>query len=140
MKTSNQNSESDKSHFLNLFSLAISDSKVSIQEIELLYKIGIENGMDKDKIDYLIENPHKVKFIKPETLDEMITQLYDFCRMIISDEKVDVRETILYRSLTSQFGISGDKSMLLLDLFLEGIKSGTNKDVLFQEAKDNLTI
>ena len=127
------------SHFLNLFSLAISDNDVSAKELELLYIIGIENGVSKDEVDFLIDNPHKVKFIKPTTIDDTIEQLFDFSRMILADQKIDVREIVFFKSLTSHLDITEGGSEDILDILLDGINAGEAKSSLINKVKQTIT-
>jgi hypothetical protein len=123
------------SHFLNLFSLAISDAEVTTKELELLYSIGIENGVSSDEVDYLIDNPHKVKFVKPSSTDGILEQLFDFCRMILADQKVDVREVMFFKSLTSHLDITESKSERILDVLVDGLKVGEEKSSLITKVK-----
>lgn len=141
MENINYSNERNKinSHFLNLFSLAISDSEVSAKELELLYSIGIENGVSKDKVDFLIDNPHKVKFVKPTSIDDNIEQLFDFCRMILADQKVDVREIMFFKSLASRLDISEDGAENILDILIDGLKADEEKSSLISKVKKNLT-
>jgi hypothetical protein len=127
------------SHFLNLFSLAISDTNVSAQEIELLYSIGIENGVSQDEVDFLIDNPHKVKFTKPASIDDTIAQLFDFCRMILADQKVDVREIVFFKSLASHLDISEEIAENILDILIDGLRAGEEKSSLINKVKKTLT-
>jgi len=126
------------SHFLNLFSLAISDSVVTAEELELLYSIGIENGVSKVEVDYLIDNPHKVRFVEPTSTDDLIEQLFDFCRMILADNKIDIREIAVFKSLASHFKISEANSENILEIFLDGLKEGESKVSLITKIKQTL--
>ena len=45
-----------KSHFLNLYSIALSDLEVETTELELLYKFGEQRGITKNEINDIIIN------------------------------------------------------------------------------------
>jgi len=125
-----EDKEKTNSHFMNLFSLAIADSEVSVQELELLYSIGIENGITKEDVDYLIDNPHKVRYSKPSTIDDTIEQLYHFCQMILADKRVDVREVAFVKSIMKSFNIGDNQSENILDILIDGMLQGETKSIL----------
>ena len=141
METTNNSEDRNKinCHFLNLFSLAISDALVTPEEIELLYKIGTEKGVSKDDIDFLIDNPHKVKFVKPVSIDDTIEQLFDFCRMILADQRVDVREIMFFKSLATHFDITEIQAEKILEIFVDGLKLGEEKSSLIAKVKQIFT-
>lgn len=129
------NRKKTNSHFLNLFSLAIADSEVSAEELELLYSIGIENGVSKEDVDYLIDNPHKVKYVKPDTIEDTIEQLFDFGRMILADQKVDVREIAVFKSIATHLNISEERSETILEILIEGLKINEGRDSLISKIR-----
>ena len=132
MSTDRQQDESKKisSHFLNLFSLAIADSDVSPKEIELLYDLGIEGGVSKAEVDFLIDNPHKVKFVAPNSIHEKSEQLFDFCRMILADGRIDVREILTFKTLSKLLKIEDNQAQDILTIYIDGIKEGKQKSEL----------
>ena len=93
-----------QSHFLNLYAMALSDNQIDTVELEVLYKIGQEKGVDKSEIDQIILNPDKVKFSFPDTLSEKVVYLYDLAKIILADGIVDKNEikTLLTSSFSSK--------------------------------------
>lgn len=128
-----------QSHFLNLFSLAIADSHVSAEELELLYTIGIENGITREEVDFLVDNPHKVKYTRPETLDDTLEELFDFGRMILADHKVDVREIMVFKSLAMHLDIAENKVENAIEVLIDGLRVNEEKSQLISKIKQILS-
>ena len=116
-----------QSHFLNLYAMALSDTQIETIELETLYKIGQEKGVEKSEIDQVILNPDKVKFTFPDTLDEKIIYLYDFAKIILADGVVDKHERKTLELFCNKFGFQEDN--------IAGIA-----DFLIASAKDNLQV
>lgn len=116
-----------QSHFLNLYAMALSDTQIETIELETLYKIGQEKGVEKSEIDQVILNPDKVKFTFPKTLDEKIIYLYDFAKIILADGIVDKNEQRTLELFCNKFGFEEEN--------IAGIA-----DFLIASAKDNLQI
>ena len=116
-----------QSHFLNLYAMALSDTQIETIELETLYKIGQEKGVEKSEIDQVILNPDKVKFTFPDTLDEKISYLYDFAKIILADGVVDKHEIKTLELFCNKFGFEEDN--------IAGIA-----DFLIASAKENLQV
>ncbi len=115
-----------KSHFLNLYSLALSDNEVAIDELQLLYDIGINRGFKKEDIDYIIDNPHKINYEKPQSKKDLMEQVIDFTRIILADGKIDLREVITFRAIAKKIGLEKENMNRILDTIIENLKN--NKD------------
>ena len=48
-----------KSHFLNLYHIALCDMQIEPVELEKLYSIGIEKGISTSEIDSIVLHPDK---------------------------------------------------------------------------------
>jgi len=133
-KMTSDNFTRQKSHFLNLFSLALSDNNVEPSELEILYEIGIEYGFDKREIDFLIENPHKVKIDLPESNDEIIRQLIDLTRIILADGKIDIREISSLKAYCKNVGLDEKKLEEIIMILVDGLKAKENVNILSNRA------
>lgn len=125
-KFKSENFIKEKSHFLNLFSLALADNAVDPSELEVLYNIGVEHNFEKEEIDFLINNPHKVKFVVPQTTQEIVKQIYDLIKLLLADGKIDIREIVSLRAFCEKVGISSTKVDSIIDFAIEEIKNGMN--------------
>lgn len=127
-----------KSHFLNLYSIALSDLEVETTELELLYKLGEQRGISKDEINNVIINPNSFKIKVPETLEEKIEFLYEFALMIWVDGKVDEFERNAMIRFCRIFGFVDESILEIADFLLEEAKKGTSRSDLLNLATKNV--
>lgn len=127
-----------KSHFIDLFSIALSDNEIDTKELELLYSIGKANGIAQEQIDIVIKNPHKVKTYIPENPIEKIERLYDFAKMVLADGKVDIREVEILKNFCKKFGFIEDNIPELIEFLIEESKKGTSKEEILNIVQQNL--
>lgn len=115
--------DSLKSHFLNLYSMALADTEFDETEIVTLYKIGEERGIAKEEIDEIILNPSTIKFNLPETLNEKIEYLYDYAKMILADGKVEDVEIKSLEKFCSKFEFRDENIQAITELLLDAAKN-----------------
>jgi hypothetical protein len=127
-----------KSHFLNLYSVALSDCQVDTTELELLYKFGEERGIPKEDIEKVILHPHKVSFTIPEDILKKIEYLYDYARMIWADKKVDPFEEATLIKFCIKFGFEKKNAKGIADFLIEEAKKDTPKAEVFQIVNQNI--
>lgn len=127
-----------KSHFLNLFSIALSDMEVDTTELELLYHIGEDRGVPKEEIEYLIMHPNKVNFHIPEETVKKVEYLYDFALMIYADGKVEQYEEEALERFIKAFGFLDENISELKSLLLSKAKENTSRDEFIQEVKKTI--
>ena len=127
-----------QSHFLNLYSMALADSQIDTVELETLYKIGQDKGIEKSEIDEIILHPDKVKFSFPDTLDEKITYLYDFAKIILADGVVDKNEKKTLELFCSRFGFEEENITAITEFLITSAKENLELDVLLQIINENL--
>lgn len=110
-------------HFLNLYSLALADSKFDEKEIAVLYRLGEERGIPKDKIDSMLLNPPNTEQLHlPETLEEKIEYLYDYAKMILADGIVHEEETNTLEKFCIKFHFEATNAPAIAQLLLEAAK------------------
>lgn len=115
--------ESLKSHFLNLYALALTDSHFDEKEIYLLYKLSEDKGLSKADLDNLLQNPGNVQFHFPDTLQERIEYLYDYARMILADNLVEEEELSTLRKFCIRLGFAEDNTASIMDFLLEAARN-----------------
>lgn len=138
MNTNYNLDSSVKSHFLNLFSIALSDSTMDPVELKMLYNIGLEKGIKKEEVDFIINNPHKVRFYKPVTILESIDQLYDLVRMVLADGVIDPRELTVCSTIAEKLGFQKENIPDLVDFLIEEKRKNTPKDELISKIRNTL--
>ncbi len=121
-----------QSHFLNLYSIALADAQIDTIELEVLYRIGEEKGIEPSEIDAIILHPDKIKFTLPSTLDEKISYLYDFAKIILADGIVDTSERHTLELFCRRFGFEEDNVSSIADFLLASAKEKMElSDLLF---------
>jgi hypothetical protein len=124
--------ESLKSHFLNLYAMALTDSQFDETEIYLLYKISEDKGIPKTEIDNLLLNPATLQFHFPESLEERIKYLYDYAKMILADGKVDVNEMKTLEKFCLRMEFSAENTASIMELLISAAKSQVSDTELIQ--------
>lgn len=127
-----------QSHFLNLYAMALSDTQIDTVELETLYKIGQEKGIEKSEIDQVILNPDKVKFTFPDNLNEKITYLYDFAKIILADGVVDKNERSTLELFCNRFGFEEENITGIADFLIASAKENMEVTTLLQIINENL--
>ena len=126
-----------KSHFLNLFHIALSDNEIDPLELKELYRIGDENGVPKDEINFIIENPHKVQASEINSDLQLFHNFLDISRMILADNKIDPREILLFRRLAKRYNVTSDIADSLIEYLIDLIKDNP-KETYTAESIDKL--
>lgn len=124
-----------KSHFLNLYMLALSDNNFDEKELETILQIGEEKGISQEAFEDIIINPTSVKIEYPTGFIEKIKLLYDFTRVIWADEKVDDDEKISFLKFCHKFGFEPQESNELFLWLLDLAKVQTPSSELDNEIK-----
>lgn len=127
-----------KSHFLNLYSIALSDLEIDTLELEMLYHFGEERGISKEEIDRIILHPNEVKFTIPEELLEKVELLYDFAKMIWADGKVEEFEKEAMNRFCRLFGFVDEHTDDITNFLLDEAKKGTSFEKIKQIVKENM--
>ncbi len=120
-----------KSHFLNLYHILLSDTVVDPTELATLYAIGIEKGVDKEEINQLLFTPCQI--VIPQALETKIEYLYDFARMIWSDNNIDENELQTLKLFCRKFGFYEENIEEICQFLLERAKQRmTTQEVINQ--------
>ena len=127
-----------KSHFLNLYSIALSDTEIDSKELALLYKLGIERGVTKEDIETIILNPEKVKFSIPDDVLIKIEYLYDFARMICADNKIENDEKVALEKFCLKFGFEHANVSTIAEFLIFEANKGSNLQIVIEQVKQTL--
>jgi hypothetical protein len=85
-----------------LINLAAIDHIIDVKEVNLIHMIGKANGMTKDEVDHMIQNPTTITKMDAMSDEEKFEHLYYLILMMKSDGRVlkteiDFCETIAHR-------------------------------------------
>jgi hypothetical protein len=139
-QNSNEAGENLKGHFIDLFSIALSDSNLDTKEIEMLYNIGIENGVDREDMDTILRNPHKIRTHIPDNEISKIERLYDFARMAVADGTIDIREVEILKNLCRRFGFLESNICAIVEFLIEESKNETSKEEILNIVRKNILL
>lgn len=127
-----------RSHFLNLYHLALSNSEVDVLELEMLYRIGEEHGITSAQIQEIVLRPDTIRFSFPETDIEKVKFLYDFARIIWADGTVHSEQKGLFYKFCSKFGFEENNIPALVQFLLDEAEKGTSTEKLLKIVSENI--
>ena len=127
-----------KSHFLNLYHIALSNYEVDVLELEMLYRIGEEHGVSPTQIQEIVLRPDIVRFSFPETDIEKIKCLYDFAKIIWADGTVHAEQRRVFYMFCSKFGFVEDNIPALVQFLLDEAEKGTSTEQLLKIVSENM--
>ncbi|GGG05660.1 MULTISPECIES: hypothetical protein [Pontibacter] len=127
-----------KTHFLNLYFLALSDTQIDTQELEMLFKLGQERGIQKEEIEQIILQPDSTKFTIPQDTVTKIEYLYDYVTMILADGKVDEHEHLTLKKFCLKFGFDERNVPAIMQFLIEEAMNGTDKREIIEQVKQTL--
>lgn len=95
----------DKKAELNvLVNLAASDKKVAERESKLVHLIGKANGISKEEIDTMLNNPKPIGTITSLTNDEKFEHLYYLIQLMKMDGQVFRSEIVFCEHIAEKLG------------------------------------
>jgi hypothetical protein len=95
----------DKKAELNvLINLAASDKKVAERESKLVHLIGKANGISKEEIDTMLNNPKPIGTITSLTNDEKFEHLYYLIQLMKMDGQVFRSEIVFCEHIAEKLG------------------------------------
>lgn len=127
-----------KSHFLNLFAIALSDTQIDTIELEMHFKMAEERGISKEEIQKIILFPDQVKFSIPTDVITKIEYLYDFARIAWANRQIDEYEVFVLKKFCIKFGFDPANVPQITEFLIEEAKKGTDKHSLLELVKQNL--
>lgn len=125
-----------KEYFIHLVQIARIDGKVAESELALLYKEGIKFGLTDPEIERILSADNTHNYHPPYSLKEKFEDLYNIAEMILADEVVTDSEKRMLNKCAIAAGFSDNTIEKLTELLFEGIKNGTEEEVLLKEFKD----
>src|SRR5688572_3181132 len=95
----------DKKAELNvLINLAASDRKVADRESKLIHTIAKANGISKEEVDQLLNNPKPIGSITSLTNDEKFEHLYNLIQLMKMDGQVFRSEIVFCENIADRLG------------------------------------
>jgi len=122
-----------KSHFLNMYLIAMSDSDFDENEMNTIIEIGISKGISQQEFEKFIINPANISFKIPENVTQKLEYLFDFAKIIWADGKIDKNERIALNEFCQKFGFDTEASGELTEWLLEIANKDISHTQLHQE-------
>jgi uncharacterized membrane protein YebE (DUF533 family) len=95
----------NKKNELNiLINLASSDSTIGDRESKLIHLIGKANGISREEVQQLIENPQPITQLSAMTSDEKFEHLYYLIQMMKMDGQVFKSEILFCENIAEKLG------------------------------------
>lgn len=85
----------NKAHFASIASIAMSDGKISEDELTLLQSLAIKLGVDNSDMDNILKDPSQYPINPSISAEERLERMHDLFDMIFSDNKIDEKELVL---------------------------------------------
>lgn len=120
---SNSNERKAKiSHIKDLLAVAFADGKIHPREIQLLETILKREGLEKNEVDKILQNPD-VEIVRPESVERQAKYLQDLVIMMMVDGDINENEKELCKSIALSYGYDPG----IIDAFiLETLREATS--------------
>ncbi|MDR1983912.1 MAG: hypothetical protein LBQ28_03705 [Prevotellaceae bacterium] len=120
-----------KQHFLGLYQMVLADTEIHPKELELLYKIGREQGVTEQDIQAAIFVPTNAVTLTSFNDDEKIEYLYNLARMAWADGVIDNSEIECLKQSCKRLGFAEEYAADITEFLLTQAKEDKSfKDVL----------
>jgi uncharacterized membrane protein YebE (DUF533 family) len=95
----------DKKAELNvLINLAASDRNVAEKESKLIHMIGKANGIPKEEVDQMMQNPKPINDLSNLTSDQKFSHLYYLIQLMKMDGQVFRSEVVFCEQIAEKLG------------------------------------
>ena len=122
-----------KSHFLELYQIALMDGEFGTLELKMLYEFAEERGISKAHLDELLLQPKNTENLIPETIEKKIEYLCDFTAMIWVDKVITQNERIALEKYIRSFGFLDENIVPLADYLIDAIQKKKTKHEISNE-------
>ena len=122
-----------KSHFLNMYLIAISDNDFDEKEMQAIMKIANDKGLTKEEFEQIILDPTKVRFEVPEDIITKIEYLFDFAKIIWADGKIEEEERHILIDFCRKFGFDDNIVEELAEWLLQIAQQNISRAQLHEE-------
>ena len=125
-----------KSHFLQLYQIALLEGDFGTLELKMLYDFAEERGISRTHLDALLLEPQTNENLIPESIEKKIEYLCDFTAMIWVDQIITADERSALEKYIKSFGFLDENIAPLADYLIEAIKTDKTKHQIINELND----
>lgn len=130
--------EKNESHLKNLILMARSDNDIDTNEVQEIFKIGLERGFSEEEVKGFLTQKGRNELIIPENDTERFEQLYDLTKVMLADGIIEDDEMEFCTGFAGKLGFRKTISWLLILLILEGIEKGVDKEWIYDRCRSFL--
>jgi len=122
-------SKIQKSHFKNLIALACVDGQFDENEKQVLIKTGMDWGLNRQQVDFVLEHPDRVAFVLPDSADDRLHQLTDLMFMMMADGEIQEIEFDFVTTLAVRMGFRASDVPRMLHAIVEAIRAKSRPEI-----------
>ena len=93
-----------QTHLSMLIDLATIDDDFDEKERQMIYMIGKANGMTKEQVDELVNNPHPIEHVESLSFDEKFEYLFNIVQLMKIDHEVFLSEIHYCEDMAERLG------------------------------------
>ena len=131
-----QMDEKQRWHFFILYCMALSDADFAVAEREMLYTIGIENGITPEALNQFITGiglTSNIKPLIPAKTKDKVAVLYDLARMAWADGVIEESERVLLKKYVLLFGFLESNADEIVTFLLDAIKNEVSLESILSQ-------
>jgi uncharacterized tellurite resistance protein B-like protein len=121
-----------KSQFLRLYKMPIADDNFSPLELKMLYQFADERNVPVEELDKILLTATEEITI-PKTIELRIEYLYDLCRMIWADGRIDDDERNTLKKYCRKFEFLEENIEELSQYLLDSVAKGISKETVLND-------
>jgi hypothetical protein len=125
--------------FNNIFAFFLHSDDRPKSFLNCIFKWGIQLGISKDDLDYILSNPESIEFIKPEDQEEALEQVYDLIYIIYLDEIIEDIELLVATAYAEKLGFNSSIIPDMLKALVTAPHEGVKRSQLKEEIKESLS-
>lgn len=127
-----------KGHLRHLVRLAKADGHLHKDEAEFIHNVGEKNGLSREAVHAIIEDPMSVEIAVPESDEDRFDQMFDLVRLMMKDGIVNDDEVEFCAELAGRLGFRKVIVGVLVAKIARGIAEGLTKKEIKEESKQFL--
>lgn len=128
--------EKQRWHFFILYCMALSDADFAASEREMLYTIGLENGITPEALNQFITGiglSSNIKPLIPADTKDKVSVLYDLARMAWADCVIEESERGLLKKYVILFGFMESNADKIVTFLLDAAKNGVTLESILSQ-------
>lgn len=122
-----------KSQFLSLYCMVLADGIIDARELEMLYRIGIDQyGLTQKDITETVRDAG-TSFVTPTTLAGKIEFLYNMAQIAYADGEIDSTERELLKKYITKMDFADENIDGIANFLFESVMSGISKEEIISQ-------